>query len=214
MLSFVVLGLAAAASAATFNVTVGDGGPVYKPNSLKGVKKGDIVSFTFVAGAHSVSQSGGVDAPCVQLGSGFDSNFATITSGPQVWELTIDDDTKPIWFYCKQATHCQSGMAGVINPASDDAINTYITNAKQATAQQTPALALKGVGASATKAPAPAEGGNSTAPPADGSSAPPSNTGTGTPPGSSNTPDGAAFSQSAVSAGAVAFALVGAAMFL
>lgn len=24
-------------------------------------------------------------------------------------------DTKPIWFYCSQGKHCQSGMVGVIN---------------------------------------------------------------------------------------------------
>lgn len=29
--------------------------------------------------------------------------------------LTIND-TKPIWYYCSQAKHCQAGMVGVINP--------------------------------------------------------------------------------------------------
>lgn len=25
-------------------------------------------------------------------------------------------DTKPVWFYCATAKHCQAGMSGVINP--------------------------------------------------------------------------------------------------
>jgi hypothetical protein len=29
--------------------------------------------------------------------------------------LTINN-TDPIWFYCPQSDHCQSGMVGVINP--------------------------------------------------------------------------------------------------
>lgn len=27
-------------------------------------------------------------------------------------------DTNPVWFYCPQARHCQSGMVGAINPPS------------------------------------------------------------------------------------------------
>ncbi|EJD52119.1 hypothetical protein AURDEDRAFT_27089, partial [Auricularia subglabra TFB-10046 SS5] len=96
-------------------VTVGEGGKVvYNPNNIKAAK-GDIINFQFLGGAHSVSQSGGVNAPCAQLEGGFDSDFAPAANGEQVWELTIDDDTKPIWFYCKQGLHCQQGMAGVIN---------------------------------------------------------------------------------------------------
>ncbi|EJD42804.1 hypothetical protein AURDEDRAFT_44839, partial [Auricularia subglabra TFB-10046 SS5] len=99
-------------------VTVGEEGTLaYKPNTIKAFK-GDVIRFQFVAGAHSVSQSGGVNAPCVQLAGGFDSAFAPAADGTQVWELTIDDDTKhdtAIWFFCKQGFHCQHGMAGVIN---------------------------------------------------------------------------------------------------
>lgn len=33
-------------------------------------------------------------------------------------------DTKPMWFYCATANHCQSGMAGVINPPAGNAERT------------------------------------------------------------------------------------------
>ncbi|EJD42807.1 hypothetical protein AURDEDRAFT_41803, partial [Auricularia subglabra TFB-10046 SS5] len=96
-------------------VTVGEKGTLaYKPNNIKAFKE-DIISFQFVDGTHSVSQSGGVDTPCTPLDGGFDSAFVPTVNGTQVWEVTIDDDTKPIWFYCKQGLHCQQGMAGVIN---------------------------------------------------------------------------------------------------
>jgi hypothetical protein len=35
---------------------------------------------------------------------------------PNVFTITIKD-TKPIWIYCAQDKHCESGMAMVINPA-------------------------------------------------------------------------------------------------
>ncbi|EJD42809.1 hypothetical protein AURDEDRAFT_168053 [Auricularia subglabra TFB-10046 SS5] len=162
MLSFLlIISFKAAVFAATVNVTVGDQALVFKPNTIKAAR-GDIIRFQFIAGVHSVSQSGGANVPCVQLEAGFDSAFVSAANGQQVWELTIDDDTKPIWFFCKQGAHCQQGMAGVINAASDDLFDQYITNAKAFTGSQpAPQVSLKGVGASAAKAPAPADIGNS-----------------------------------------------------
>lgn len=32
--------------------------------------------------------------------------------------ITIDDPSKPKWFYCALANHCETGMVGVINPPS------------------------------------------------------------------------------------------------
>jgi hypothetical protein len=37
-------------------------------------------------------------------------------AAPQVLTYTIRVmDTKPVWYYCSQAKHCQGGMVGAIN---------------------------------------------------------------------------------------------------
>ncbi len=36
--------------------------------------------------------------------------------------------TDPVWFYCSLSAHCQSGMAGVVNPPAGESITDY-TNA-------------------------------------------------------------------------------------
>lgn len=33
--------------------------------------------------------------------------------------------TDPIWFYCSLSSHCQSGMAGVVNPPAGESITDY-----------------------------------------------------------------------------------------
>lgn len=48
--------------------------------------------------------------------SGFMPNNSTFGSTSNVPTYTIRvKDTKPIWFYCSQAKHCQAGMVGAIN---------------------------------------------------------------------------------------------------
>lgn len=43
-----------------------------------------------------------------------------------VFTIAIND-TKPIWFYCSQAKHCQSGMVGVINAPAANSSRTLAT---------------------------------------------------------------------------------------
>ncbi|KAF2874200.1 hypothetical protein BDV95DRAFT_488490 [Massariosphaeria phaeospora] len=91
---------------------------------------GDLVQFQFNAKNHSVVQST-FDQPCIPIQnitpnktdaffSGFMPTNASITSTQQKLTYTIRVmDTKPIWFYCSQGMHCQSGMVGAVNaPAS------------------------------------------------------------------------------------------------
>ncbi|KAF9546038.1 hypothetical protein CPC08DRAFT_649168, partial [Agrocybe pediades] len=100
--------------------------------------KGDIVSFRFsgTPGNHSVTQSSFTN-PCNPLPGGFDSgnvfvNFTDVTT--PVFDLTITDDTQPIWFFCKQlnpAPHCGQEMVGSINPPStDNTFNEFISMAR------------------------------------------------------------------------------------
>ncbi|KAJ7489936.1 hypothetical protein B0H11DRAFT_2229443 [Mycena galericulata] len=109
------------------NINVAPNGNfVFSPNNVT-ASNGTNVTFWFPASAvtHSVTQSSFAE-PCTYLAAsannsaGFDSG---LTSADQ-FTITITDDTKPIWFHCKQVTHCGSGMVGSIN-APANGTNTF-----------------------------------------------------------------------------------------
>jgi plastocyanin len=106
----------ASSSGSVHTVTVGNGAFAFSPNSIVAAIN-DTVEFHFYPPEHSVAQSL-FDAPCVPSGpTAFFSGPISTTSGQNanVFTLTIND-TNPIWFYCAVPSHCESGMAGVINP--------------------------------------------------------------------------------------------------
>ncbi|KAF2816061.1 Cupredoxin [Mytilinidion resinicola] len=123
--------VAAAAGQETVHVVqVGgtNGSTIFSPNSVIAAA-GDLVQFQFNKKNHSVVQST-FDQPCVPIQnvmpnktdaffSGFMANNHTFgASGVQLVYTIRVKDTKPIWFYCSQAKHCQSGMVGAINAAT------------------------------------------------------------------------------------------------
>jgi hypothetical protein len=69
-----------------------------------------------------------------------DSNFQG-----SVFQVTVNS-TKPVWFYCGQAKHCESGMVAVINePASGNTLAAYAAKAKNVTATTNPQTVEGGV---------------------------------------------------------------------
>ncbi|PPQ71108.1 hypothetical protein CVT26_011587 [Gymnopilus dilepis] len=100
------------------------------PNNIT-APKGTVITFQFsgVPGNHSVTQSTFAD-PCDPVAGGFDSGLVqepTTPSQTPEFNLTITDDTKPIWFFCKQllpSPHCGVGMVGAIN-APTNGSNTF-----------------------------------------------------------------------------------------
>jgi len=104
-----------AASTSVHTVAVGNGNLAYSPNSITATV-GDTIEFHFFAPLHSVAQSD-FASPCTPAnGTAFFSGDISTSSGQNanVFTLVIND-TNPIWFYCVIPTHCQAGMAGVIN---------------------------------------------------------------------------------------------------
>jgi plastocyanin len=92
----------------------------FYPNNIKAAV-GDMVQFQFYPKNHTVTQST-FDNPCqpVALNSnvtGINSGFlpvaADATMAP-IYTIQINNTT-PIWLYCAQAKHCESGMVMVIN---------------------------------------------------------------------------------------------------
>jgi len=152
-------------------VKVGDDGAFYTPNNFT-AKIGTIINFQFVGTAHSVVQAN-FSQPCQLLPGGFDSGFAGIQFGgsleePMEWNLTVTDDTMPIWFYCKglrPQSHCQNRMVGVINPPSQDMVVEYLNNSQFAPVLIQPnTTSLQGIGAMADRLPVDISGKKSAAP--------------------------------------------------
>jgi len=100
-------------------VMVGQGGLVFTPEKLEGAQVGDSVRFTYMSGAHTVTQST-FASPCSPLSNGIDSGPKPFTAGqtPPTFEMNITT-TDPTWYYCKTGAHCQSGMVFSINPTAD-----------------------------------------------------------------------------------------------
>ena len=94
----------------------------FEPASLK-APVGSLVQFQFYPKNHSVVQAAFTN-PCEPINNvmsnvtGFFSGYMpTKPDAPIKPGFTIPiKDTKPIWYYCSQAKHCQAGMVGVINP--------------------------------------------------------------------------------------------------
>ncbi|TDL25316.1 hypothetical protein BD410DRAFT_635540 [Rickenella mellea] len=146
----------------THPVHIGLEGSFYDPPALIATK-GDIVVFSFDGLLHGVTQSS-FDNPCVPLPGGFNSglygNGANSTAPVPVWALHITDDTQPIYYFCQgtvPASHCSRGMAGAINPPSNDVFEQYLSKAKAVTGTPTPSIGvtLSGIGAFATNTPTP-----------------------------------------------------------
>lgn len=94
----------------------GAAGLVYVPEQTTAAV-GDLFIFEFLSKNHTVTQSP-FDTPCKKIEGGLDSGFIanpdnSIVPAPQMaMQLTTD---KPLWFYCRQATHCGKGMVFSIN---------------------------------------------------------------------------------------------------
>lgn len=104
-------------------VTVGMNGTLtYSPDSLTAAV-GDSIQFQFVAGNHTATQAAFTN-PCEPIAdhsnvagfySGFQPAAASAAMG-MVSTYTVNvTSTTPIWVYCAQAKHCQSGMVMVVN---------------------------------------------------------------------------------------------------
>jgi len=125
----VLAAIPAFASAATVTIQVGANGLTYTPSNISAAV-GDVIEFQFYAKNHTVSQSS-FAAPCTPfvntttnvkgINSGFMPVAANATTFP-VWRINITD-TSPLWFFCEQTGHCQSGMVGSVNAVESSSKN-------------------------------------------------------------------------------------------
>ncbi|KIW34690.1 uncharacterized protein PV07_01454 [Cladophialophora immunda] len=145
MRSYTLLSLGALASAATFDVNVGQNGFTYSPDTVKAAV-GDTVNFHFYPGDHTVTQSP-FDSPCQPVsGNAINSGVINSNSGQASTMFSMRvNSTDPLWLYCGQVGHCAAGMAMVINPPSNG--NTLAAYQKAASGQsgQIPSSVFGGV---------------------------------------------------------------------
>jgi len=141
-----VLALAAAVNAGKPHIIdVGEAGLVFSPNSLT-ADVGDTLEFHFYSGSggHSVVSST-LESPCVPATGAFFSGYQKADSTGDTTFVVNVTSTDPIWFYCSLASHCQSGMAGVVNPPSGKTIKDYTDAAAKVQQASAPAAMTGGI---------------------------------------------------------------------
>ncbi|KAK7019323.1 hypothetical protein R3P38DRAFT_2977509 [Favolaschia claudopus] len=173
-------------------VTVGAGGLLaFNPTNVT-AKVGDTISFQFQSKNHSVTQSTFAQPCQIQTtpAQGIDSDYQpvanTSTTFPQ-WSFTLDNDTTPLWFFCKQtnpAPHCQKGMVFSVN-AKPDGPKSFAVY--QAAAMGDPAAVEAAAAASASAA----GGAGGAAGPSDSAGGAAQTGGSGGAPGGAAQTDGA-----------------------
>ncbi|CAG8754107.1 11436_t:CDS:2, partial [Racocetra persica] len=105
-------------NADTITIKVAEKGLVFSPQNSS-VKRGDIVSFSFVNGKHNIVQS---DNPgvCTNSTTATSRNYqillvsSGIKSQGDKYDFTINQDDGAIYFFCNYGQHCLGGEWGAI----------------------------------------------------------------------------------------------------
>jgi len=125
--------LAATVSAVEHQVQVGGTTLVFNPPQVVAAV-GDTINFVFGPKNHTATQST-FAAPCTGMTGGADSGFMPIPAGATTaptYSVTVTQTT-PLWFYCRQANHCQQGMVFAINPTANKTFAAFQQAAMGAT---------------------------------------------------------------------------------
>lgn len=101
-----VIALASSVAAQTTHMVKTGPGLIFNPNTLEGVKEGDMVEVAFSDISHDVA-SGSFDSPCKYNSDG--GVFSGVQEAPKVFRWMINS-TDPQVYYCSVGMHCQAGM--------------------------------------------------------------------------------------------------------
>jgi len=153
---FTATAFAGAALAVDHKVAVGskEGMNIFNPDSITAAE-GDTVTFRFWPKNHSVAQAAFAE-PCKPMNNGFWSGYVPNMDAQAVanttFTYTVTNASAPVWFYCSQARHCQSGMVGVINPPASGArtLNAF-KNASASASANVGSSAVAGTGGNLTE---------------------------------------------------------------
>jgi plastocyanin len=123
--------LATVASAATFQVQVGQNSTLTFNPPFINATAGDTIQFMFNPKNHTVTQST-FAAPCQAMANGLDSGYKPVTANSTQTPVVIVtvNSTDPVWFFCRQSNHCASGMVFAVNPTANKTFEAYQAAAK------------------------------------------------------------------------------------
>jgi len=145
--------LATTVAGVAHQVQVGGTTLVFTPNQVTAAV-GDTINFVFGPKNHTATQST-FAAPCTGMTGGADSGFMAVQAGAATaptYTVTVTQTT-PLWFYCRQANHCQQGMVFAINPTANKTFAAFQQAAMGATTPDTTggtSASASGASASAT----------------------------------------------------------------
>ncbi|CAG8621173.1 20809_t:CDS:2 [Cetraspora pellucida] len=116
LLALLLVSFSALISATVYPIMVGQGGNFFVPANVTGLKVGDMINFTWVAGTHSVVLSDAPAGTCVQSQSIPNALFQTPTNQTGFSKMFNITETTPqtVWYFCSVGTHCQNGMFGTL----------------------------------------------------------------------------------------------------
>ncbi|KZT09715.1 uncharacterized protein LAESUDRAFT_646411 [Laetiporus sulphureus 93-53] len=126
------------------NIKVGENKTLtYTPSSVN-ASVGDTLTFEFVAGNHTVTQST-FASPCSNFtftngSTGVDSGFefvATNATSFPTYSFTVTNASTPLWFYCRQTGHCEKGMVFAVNPTAEKTFAEFQAAAEKTTTNTT-----------------------------------------------------------------------------
>ncbi|KAI0142346.1 hypothetical protein F4776DRAFT_502381 [Hypoxylon sp. NC0597] len=141
---FALLGSVTAQKVHVVSVGTANGTKIFSPDNLK-ADVGDMIQFQFRGGNHSVAQSN-FDNPCTPISqhtnqTGIFSGYQPVAASQAMGMIptyTIMVSAKtPLWFYCSQGNHCQSGMVMVVNENTAANSSRSLTAFKQLAAGAT-----------------------------------------------------------------------------
>ncbi|KAI1136566.1 hypothetical protein F5Y05DRAFT_97235 [Hypoxylon sp. FL0543] len=150
---FALLGSVTAQKVHVVSVGTANGTKIFSPDNLQ-ADVGDMIQFQFRGGNHSVAQSN-FDNPCTPISqhtnqTGIFSGYQPVSASKAMGMIptyTIMVSAKtPLWFYCSQATHCQSGMVMVVNENTAANSSRSLAAFKQLAAGATANIAPQRVG--------------------------------------------------------------------
>ncbi|KAF2208735.1 hypothetical protein CERZMDRAFT_87534 [Cercospora zeae-maydis SCOH1-5] len=128
-LTSAALALAGSAIAqTTHDVRVVQGQLAFEPTSLSNVAEGDSIRVSFDPNIPHDSISGSFANPCqYNSEAGVNSGILTASDGEFVFRV---NSTDPSVYYCSVGSHCQAGMAFVVNPSGDNTYEAYSSGAQ------------------------------------------------------------------------------------
>ncbi|KIP08909.1 hypothetical protein PHLGIDRAFT_18806 [Phlebiopsis gigantea 11061_1 CR5-6] len=141
------LPLIGAAFAETIVVKVGENGTLtYNPSEVT-AQNGDTIAFQFLTKNHTITQST-FASPCTNFSAtGLDSGFQPVAANAtsfMEYSFNMTNVTGPLWFYCRQANHCQMGMVFAVNPTADKPFSAFQAAAMGKTAAANATASMSG----------------------------------------------------------------------